>query len=156
MNKSILVAALLAVGVQACSDNNHQAHTARYQSAPIQQVQGQQPTVIVQESGVGTGTAILGAAAIGTAAYMAGKAANQQAPAANSYVQPQQQQRPVYQAPVQAARPAVAPTPAPTTTKASAPSTPKPLYNLQPTKIVAPRTVSASAPVSKSVSLAKR
>jgi hypothetical protein len=176
MNKSLLVQALMMVAVgsmTACSDHRqptvvyqqapagYQQAPVQYQQAPGQYPQGQAPVIVQEQQGGGTGTALIGAAAIGTAAYLAGKNSANNAPAQTN----------VYHAPAPAA-PVVAPAPmaqvAPVTRPTSAPvvapapvkaptvnaPVPKPLYNLQPTKVVPPRTVSASS--SKPVSLSKR
>ena len=88
--KKILAAALIASLVSACGNDHPPAQQAYQQPYQQQQqypqqapVQYQQPPVQYaqpHDSGIGTGTAVLGAAAIGTAAYLAGKNSAQAAP----------------------------------------------------------------------------
>ncbi len=71
--KKILAAALIASLVSACGNDHppaQQAYQQPYQQPPVQYAQP-------HDSGIGTGTAVLGAAAIGTAAYLAGKNAGE-------------------------------------------------------------------------------
>lgn len=85
--KKILAAALIASLVSACGNDHPPAQQAYQQPYQQQQqypqqapVQYQQPPVQYaqpHDSGIGTGTAVLGAAAIGTAAYLAGKNAGE-------------------------------------------------------------------------------
>lgn len=92
MTFNFAVASALAMLVSACgpSPTNHS-----YQYPPQQQYQQQAPVapaqVVVHETGIGAGTAMLGGAALAGAGYLAGKAAaekqNQaqhQAPANNT------------------------------------------------------------------------
>lgn len=122
MKKSLLVALALAATLSAC--DNHPAPQTQYVQQPAPQYsqypQGQYPqqapVVVQQHDGIGTGTALVGAAAIGTAAYLAGKA-NADKPATtttNVYrptttVSAPAPARPVIQAPVAQAAPAPAP-----------------------------------------------
>ena len=79
----IIAAVIFASALVACEQAPHpQAQYApqQYQSAPAQPVQA--PQVVQHDSGIGTGTALVGAAAVGTAAYMLGKANAEKAAAA--------------------------------------------------------------------------
>ena len=149
MKPSLLVSALMAVVLASACDRQERVV---YQTAPAPM---QQQPVVVHESGIGTGTALVGAAAVGTAAYLAGKAAGQN-------------QAPTYSQPVAPAPAATAPryyssntttTPVAPKPAALAPklAEPKALSssNLQPTKVVAPRTTSSSSSGSK-INLSKR
>jgi hypothetical protein len=78
--KKILAAALIASLVSACGNDHPPAQQAYQQPYQQQQQYPQQAPVQYQQphdSGIGTGTAVLGAAAIGTAAYLAGKNAGE-------------------------------------------------------------------------------
>lgn len=78
--KKILAAALIASLVSACGNDHPPAQQAYQQPYQQQQQYPQQaPVQYAQphDSGIGTGTAVLGAAAIGTAAYLAGKNAGE-------------------------------------------------------------------------------
>jgi PBP1b-binding outer membrane lipoprotein LpoB len=93
MKKSLLTALALAVTLSAC-DNSHPPQT-QYVPQPAPQVQQysqpyqQAPVVVERDTGIGTGTALVGAAAIGTAAYLAGKAnAEKQAPQTTNVYRP--------------------------------------------------------------------
>lgn len=111
----VLVASLTACGPSPTPQ-------AQYVPQPAPQVQQypqqhqQSPVVVARETGIGTGTAIVGAAAIGTAAYLAGKA-NAEKPAStttNVYrptttVSAPTPAQPKIQAPVAQAAPAAAP-----------------------------------------------
>ena len=74
---SVLFACLTACGpgtdqqAQYVPQPQPQPQVQQYQQQ--QQQYQQQPVVVQQHDGIGTGTAIVGAAAIGTAAYLAGK-----------------------------------------------------------------------------------
>jgi hypothetical protein len=78
--KKILAAALIASLVSACGNDHPPAQQVYQQPYQQQQQYPQQaPVQYAQphDSGIGTGTAVLGAAAIGTAAYLAGKNAGE-------------------------------------------------------------------------------
>lgn len=72
---------VLVAGLTACGPSP--TPQAQYVPQPAPQVQQyqqpyqQQPVVVQQHDGIGTGTALVGAAAIGTAAYLAGKNAGE-------------------------------------------------------------------------------
>ena len=131
--KKILAVALIASLVSACGNDHPPAQQAYQQPYQQQQQYPQQAPVQYQQppaqyaqphdSGIGTGTAVLGAAAIGTAAYLAGKSSGEKqaaAQATNVYrptttISQPAPARPVVQAPVAAPRPATpvaAPAPA--------------------------------------------
>src|SRR5574343_1173996 len=97
--KNIFVFAVAAI-LAACGDNvpppqayqqpvqQYQQPVQQYQQ-PVQQPQyAPQPAQVVQQpqQGIGTGTAIVGAAAVGTAAYLIGKNAGEKNAAANTRV----------------------------------------------------------------------
>lgn len=122
---------VLAAGLTACGPSptpqayvQQPAPQVQYQQAPVQQYPQQAP-VVVQESGIGTGTALLGAAAVGTAGYLAGKAMADKDRQVNNttvyrdrpaYVQPNTVPQPTVTPPVAKAAPApamVAPAPTP-------------------------------------------
>lgn len=77
--KKILAAALIASLVSACGNDHPPGQQAYQQPYQQQQYPKQAPVQYQQphDSGIGTGTAVLGAAAIGTAAYLAGKNAGE-------------------------------------------------------------------------------
>ena len=82
----VLVASLTACGPSP----NQQAQYVPQPAPQVQQYQQpyqQQPVVVQQHDGIGTGTALIGAAALGTAAYLAGKnsAEKQQPQTTNVY-----------------------------------------------------------------------
>ena len=112
---------VLGAGLTACGPSpqpqayvQQPAPQVQYAPAPQQQyAPAQQPVVVQQHDGIGTGTALVGAAAIGTAAYLAGKNAGSNKPSAPTYTQPPSISQPAPAAPVitpPAAKPA---TPAP-------------------------------------------
>lgn len=109
---------VLVAGLTACGPSPSQQ--AQYVPQPAPQVQQyqqpyqQQPVVVQQHDGIGTGTAIVGAAAIGTAAYLAGKnSAGKQPQTTNVYrptttISAPAPAQPKIQAPVAQAAPAPA------------------------------------------------
>ena len=160
--KKILAAALIASLVSACGNDQRPAQQAYQQPYQQQQQYPQQAPVQYQQppaqyaqphdSGIGTGTAILGAAAIGTAAYLAGKNSAPSAPPQTTQVyrptttisQPAPP-RPAVQAPVAQYQPRPQPT-----MPAAAPAAPA-------FKPQAARTMSTvKAPSSGSMSFSRR
>lgn len=111
---------VLIAGLAACGPSPNQQ--AQYVPQPAPQVQQyqqpyqQQPVVVQQHDGIGTGTAIVGAAAIGTAAYLAGKNSAEKQPQTTNVYRPTTTisapapAQPKIQAPVAQAAPAAAPT----------------------------------------------
>lgn len=83
---------VLIAGLTACGPSPNQQ--AQYVPQPAPQVQQyqqpyqQQPVVVQQHDGIGTGTAIVGAAAIGTAAYLAGKNSAEKQPQTTNVYRP--------------------------------------------------------------------
>lgn len=113
---------VLVAGLAACGPSpNQQAQyvpqpapqVQQYQQ-PYQQPYQQQPVVVQQHDGIGTGTAIVGAAAIGTAAYLAGKNSAEKQPQTTNVYRPTTTisapapAQPKIQAPVAQATPAPA------------------------------------------------
>ena len=147
---------VLATGLAACGPSpTPQAYVqqlppqVQYQQSPgqYQQYPQQAPVVVQQESGIGTGTALLGAAAVGTAGYLAGKAMADKDRQANNttvyrdrpaYVQPNTVPAPQVQAPV-----ARTVTPAPAT-KAFVPQSAANTATVKPMRAPAPTTSSSS------------
>ena len=110
----IIAAVLFASALTACGQQQQpQAQYVppqQYQSAPAQPVQA--PQVVQHDSGIGSGTAIVGAAAVGTAAYLLGKANAEKAAAApvnkaTTAISQPAQPRPVVQPPVAAPKPVI-------------------------------------------------
>ena len=115
---------VLAAGLAACGPSptpqayvQQPAPQTQYQQAPVQQYPQQAPVVVQQETGISTGTAVLGAAAIGAAGYMAGKAMSDKDRQVNNttvyrdrpaYVQPNMVPQPTVTPPVAKAAPAPA------------------------------------------------
>lgn len=121
---------VLIAGLAACGPSPNQQ--AQYVPQPAPQVQQyqqpyqQQPVVVQQHDGIGTGTAIVGAAAIGTAAYLAGKNSAEKQPQTTNVYRPTTTisapapAQPKIQAPVAQAAPAAPTAPKQTFTPVAA------------------------------------
>ena len=154
---------VLAAGLAACGPSpTPQAYVqqpppqTQYQQAPVQQYPQQAPVVVQQETGISTGTAVLGAAAIGAAGYMAGKAMSDKDRQVNNttvyrdrpaYVQPNTTPQPQVQAPV-AKAPATVAAPAPAT-KAFVPQAAANTATVKPMRAPAPTSSFKPSPVAK-------
>jgi hypothetical protein len=82
---------VLVAGLTACGPSpNQQAQYVPQPAAQVQQYQQlyQQQPVVQQHDGIGTGTAIVGATAIGTAAYLAGKNSAEKQPQTTNVYRP--------------------------------------------------------------------
>lgn len=160
--KKLIALAVVASMVSACGNDHPPAPQAYQQPYQQQQQYPQQPPVQYQQppvqyvqphdSGIGTGTAVIGAAAIGTAAYLAGKSSGEKQAAAqttNVYrptttISQPAPARPAVQAPVAALRPA---TPV---------ATPAPAQAFKPQAARSMTTVTAPRSGSSSMSFGKR
>lgn len=144
MKKTILIFAALALA--ACGQDNHpqtqyvqQPATTYQQQAPVQYAP--QPQVVHQDSGIGTGTAIVGAAAVGTAAYMLGKSnAEKAAATAQAPTKPVIVQQPVQQRTYTQVAPAPQVQPAPPKAQPAPVNTFKPVAAKNMTTVVQPKT----------------
>lgn len=148
MIKIALVLAAVA-GLSACGQDHHPQYQQPVQHSQYQQPQPQPqyqqpPQQVVHENGVGVGTALVGAAAVGAAAYMVGKNAGQQQ---------QPKETVVYKD-----RPAVyqpAPAPARPPVPASLPAAPQPAAK-QAFVPVAAAKMQTVTPPKTSISLSKK
>ena len=155
-----LAASLAACGPSPQPQAYVQQPAPQVQYAPAPQTQyapAQQPVVVQQHDGIGTGTALAGAAVIGAGAYMAGKAmAEKDRQATNTtvyrdrpaYVQPNTTPTPNVAPPVaKPAAPVAAPTPAPAPKQAFVPQAAKSTATVTPMR-TAPSTSSSFKPTS--------
>ena len=103
MKTSALIALALAVSLTACDQapppQYVQQPAPQYQQYPQTAPQPYQQPQVVQQQGIGTGTAIVGAAAVGTAAYLIGKNSGEKNAAAAQQRQVVTTPQPVTQAP---------------------------------------------------------